>query len=357
MGNRITIGSHEIGPGRPAFLIAEAGVNHDGDMEKAKRLIDAAKDSSADAVKFQSFVTERLIRRDAPKAAYQDRNIGAATSQFAMLKQLELTQDQAAMLKRYAEGKSILFLSTAYDPIAVDELEAIGVAAYKLASIETVNHPLIRRTARTGKPVILSVGMATEAEVAAAVAAFRDEAADAGTLAGNLILLQCNTNYPAAPEDQHLRAMESLRRFVPVVGFSDHTEGDTVAIGAIALGANVIEKHFTLNRNDPGPDHKASMEPDAFRALVGAVRVMERALGSPDIVPRGGEKENIVGMRKSISAARDIPRGTVITEDMLTAKRPGNGLYATDDNLAKIIGRRAARDIRLDENILLADVA
>ena len=352
----IQIGSHQVGQGNPVFIIAEAGVNHDGDMGKAKKLIEAAKASGADAVKFQSFSAERLVRRNAPKAAYQNRNIGSAISQFDMLKRLELAQWQAVMLKKYAESVGIIFLSTAYDETAVDELEEIGVVAHKLASIEVVNHPLIKRTARTGKPVILSVGMALSIEVVEAVLTFRVEAAGLGRSPDNLILLQCNTNYPAKPEDQHLRAMESLRKSVSVVGFSDHTIGPVVSIGAVALGANVIERHFTLNKQDPGPDHQASMELEEFAGFVEAVRVMEKALGSPEVKPRGGELENIVGMRKSICAARPIRKGEVITLDMLAYKRPGGGLYPLSYNLKRIVGSRAVRGIMADENILFTDV-
>lgn len=356
MSEAVMIGDKKIGSGFPAFIIAEIGVNHDGDMEKAKKLIDAAAKCGADAVKFQSFTAERLVRRNAPKAEYQDRNIGCEISQFDMLKKLELSNPKASLLKSYAESLGLVFISTPYDLIAVDELEEIGVCAYKLASIEVVNHPLIRRVARTGKPVILSVGMASEKEVAAAVWVFRKEAENFGVSVGNLILLQCNTNYPANPEDQHLRAMESLRHYVPIVGFSDHTEGSTVGIAAVALGANVIEKHFTLNKNDPGPDHKASMEPTEFMELANSIRMVEKAVGSPEILPRGGEVENILGMRKSICAAADIPIGTVITDNMLAAKRPGDGLYPTDENLLRIIGSKAGRHIVHDENIVFADI-
>ena len=352
----IKIGPFSVGPIHPAFIIAEAGVNHDGDMEKARRLIDAAKASGANAIKFQSFVAERVIRRNAPKAKYQDRNIGTEISQFDMLKKLELSKDQAKMLKHYADSSDIPFVSTAYDLIAVDELEEIGVCAHKLASIEVVNHPLIRKVARTGKPVILSVGMADENEVASAVIAFHHEAGLSATSPNNLILLQCNTNYPANPEDQHLRAMESLRKYVSVVGFSDHTEGSVVGIAAVALGANVIERHFTLNKKDPGPDHKASMEPHEFKEFVNSARIVEKALGTPEIRPRGGELENIMEMRRSICAAADIPEGAAIIAEMLTAKRPGDGLCATDSNLQKIIGRKTKRYIKTDENINFSDV-
>ncbi|TSC78308.1 MAG: N-acetylneuraminate synthase, partial [Parcubacteria group bacterium Gr01-1014_33] len=239
---------------------------------------------------------------------------------------------------------------------AVDELEKLVVMAYKLASIETVNHPLIRRTAQTGKPVILSVGLANETEVMAAVSAFRDEAEKNKTNPDNLILLQCNTNYPANPEDQNLLAMQSLKRFVDVVGFSDHTEGPVSSIAAAALGAKVYERHFTDDKARSGPDHKASMEPQEFKEFVDAIRVVEKALGTPEIRPRGGELENIIGMRKSICAVVDIKKGEIITASHLGAKRPGNGVYAMDGNLARIIGKKAKRDILFDENVTFADV-
>ncbi|TSC76690.1 MAG: N-acetylneuraminate synthase, partial [Parcubacteria group bacterium Gr01-1014_33] len=366
MNKTIHIGSLKVGGDNPAIFIAELGVNifpaeYKTDnpvrelIENAKKMIDQAVRAGAHIAKFQTFVAERLIRVKAPKAAYQDRNIGTVKSQFDMLKELELTSEVAKELKAYCEEKGIIFLSTAYDPVAVDELEELGVLAYKLASIETVNHPLIRRTAQTGKPVILSVGLANETEVMAAVSAFRDEAEKSKTSPDNLILLQCNTNYPAHPEDQNLRAMESLRKYVSVVGFSDHTEGPISSIAAAALGAKVFERHFTDDKTRNGPDHKASMEPQEFKEFVDAVCVVEKALGTPEIHPRGGELENITGMRKSICAVVDIKKGEIITASHIGAKRPGNGVYAMDGNLARIIGKKAKRDILFDENVTFAD--
>jgi N,N'-diacetyllegionaminate synthase len=350
---KFRIGNLLVGQGQPTFIIAEAGVNHDGEMKKARLLIDAARKSGADAVKFQSFVTERVIRRNAPKAKYQERNIGAGISQFDMLKKLELPKSRAAELKQYADSVGILFLSTAYDEIVIDDLEEIGVVAHKLASIEVVNHPLIRKAAKTGKPVILSVGMSNVIEIREALNVFK-RASRAGY--DYPILLKCNTNYPAKIEDQNLLAIKTLNKFVPVVGFSDHTEGSLSGLTAVALGASVIERHFTLDKNDPGPDHKASMEPAEFKKFVQDVRAVEAVLGSAELNPTGGEIENILGMRKSLCASVDISIGTIIGPEMLTAKRPGDGIYAIDFNLSQIIGKRTKREIKADDNVYISDV-
>lgn len=348
MPRAIDIGGRRVGPGHPAFIIAEAGVNHNGSVALARKLVDAAVASGADAVKFQSFRTELLIRRDAPKAKYQDRNIGVRKSQFAMLKELELDAAQTRALKQYCDRRRILFLSTPYDFESLEMLSALGVPAYKIASMDVVHHRLLERAAATGKPVILSTGMATESEIRRAASIFRGK---------DLILLQCNTNYPSPAEDQNLRALASLQALVPVVGFSDHTEGPESAIAAIALGASVIERHLTLDRRMTGPDHNSSLDPAGFLAYARSLRRAEASLGSRRKRPHGGELENMTGMRRSICASRDIPARTVLTEEHLAHKRPGNGLPPTLANIKRVVGRKTRQAVAADENITLEKLA
>lgn len=348
MPTTIDIGAKRIGDGHPAFIIAEAGVNHNGSMALARRLIDAAAAAGADAVKFQSFKTELLIRRDAPKANYQDRNIGVRKSQFAMLKELELDSGQTRELKAYCDRKQILFLSTPYDFESLQLLTDLGVAAYKIASMDIVHHRLLEKTAATGKPVILSTGMAAESEIEQAASIFRGK---------DLILLQCNTNYPSPAEDQNLRALAALKTHVPIVGFSDHTQGLEASIVAVALGAKVIERHLTLDRKMKGPDHDASLDPKAFSAYVRSLKLAEAALGAASKRPCGGELENMAGMRRSICAKTDIPAQTVLTEDSLAYKRPGDGLAPTLTNIKRLVGRTVKRAIAADENITLEKIA
>ena len=343
----IKVGNKRIGEGHPIFIIAEAGVNHNGSIVLARRLVDAAAGAGADAVKFQSFKTELLIRRDAPKAKYQDRNVGARKSQFTMLKELELDGRQTREIKAYCDRKRILFLSTPYDFESLQMLADLGVAAYKIASMDVVHHRLLEMAAATGKPVVLSTGMATAAEIAQAAAIFRGK---------DLILLQCNTNYPSPAEDQNLRALAALKAHVPIVGFSDHTQGSEASIAAVALGAKVIERHLTLDRNMKGPDHNASLDPKSFSAYVRSVRLAEAALGAVRKKPSGGEIENMAGMRRSICAKTDLPARTVLTEACFAYKRPGDGLAPTSANIKRLVGRKARRAIVADENITFEKV-
>jgi len=345
----IKIGNKKVGGKNSVFVIAEAGVNHNGKINLAKKLVNAAVECGADAIKFQNFITEEIIRKNAPKAAYQSRNIGRKKSQYDMLKELELNPDQTSSLKKYCDKKGIIFLSTAYDFKSLKLLEKINVVAHKLASIDAVCHPLIKKIAQTKKPLILSTGMTTEKEVNQAVKIFKTKTGSTK----NLILLQCNTNYPAKPQDQNLLVMNTLKKYVPIVGFSDHTEGNEISIAAVALGAKVIEKHFTLNKNMPGPDHKASMDPQEFKMFVRKIKKVESALGSEIKKPTGGELENIIGMRRSICAKIDIPKNTVLTENHFVYKRPRNGLSPTENNIKKLIGKKTKESITVDENINL----
>ena len=334
----VAIAGRSIGAGRPCFVIAEAGVNHNGDVKLARALVDAAIASGADAVKFQTFRAERLVTVDAPKAEYQQRTTGAGESQFAMLKRLELDEHHHRELLAYCGAKGILFLSTPFDETSADFLESLDVAAFKLPSGEVTNLPFVRHVARKHQPIILSTGMATLSEVGRAVEAIWQ--------AGNrsLVLLHCVSNYPADPADANLRAMATLGdAFGVPTGFSDHAMGDAVALAAVALGAAVIEKHLTLDRTLPGPDHQASMEPDPFRQMVERIRDVEASLGTGHKQPVAREAAVARIARKSLVAARPIPAGTILDPEMIVIRRPGTGL--APDQLASVVGKRTLVDV------------
>jgi N,N'-diacetyllegionaminate synthase len=337
----VTIGDRRVGDGEPAFIIAEAGVNHNGDIAMAKRMIAAAAEAGADVVKFQTWRTEAIICRDAPKAQYQKEGDSDSESMFEMEKALELPPEAFAELKRDTERAGLIFLSSPFDEPSVDVLAELDVAAFKLPSGELTNLPMLRHTARKGKPMIISTGMTTLGEV--------ERALEAVTGEGNeqIVLTHCTSCYPTALSDCNLRAMQTLRAaFGYPVGYSDHTEGTTVAVAAVALGACVIEKHFTLDKTLPGPDHKASLEPDELRDLVQSVRDCETALGSRRKGPTAAEEDVKAVARKSIVAARAIPGGTRITADMLALKRPGTGL--PPDALELVVGQTVAGEIPAD---------
>lgn len=322
----------------PCLVIAEAGVNHNGDLETAFRLIDAAVSSRADAVKFQTFKTERVISRLAPKADYQVETTGAGESQFDMVKRLELSLDSHRKLMAYCREKGILFLSTPFDEESADALQQLGVVAFKIPSGEITNLAFIEHVARKGKPMLVSTGMAHLGEVEAAVHAVER------TGNKDLVLLHCVSNYPADPADANLRAMLSMAEAFKVpVGYSDHTLGIEVALAAVALGACIIEKHFTLDRFMPGPDHKASLEPDELAALVQGIRKVEQALGHGRKEPAASEVHIARVARKSLVAAQDIPAGTVLTDDLVAVKRPGTGLVPSLKPF--VVGRTARRTI------------
>ncbi|MDO8840801.1 N-acetylneuraminate synthase [Methanocalculus sp.] len=317
----ITIGQRIIGNNKPTFIIAEAGVNHNGSPELARELIDAAAQAGADAVKFQTFHAESVVTSTADKADYQKHTTSSDESQYEMIKKLELSDDTFRELSVYAEKKGIIFLSTPFDEESVDLLDEIGVPAFKIPSGEITNFPLLKKIAEKPKPIILSTGMATLGEVEEAVAYLRKHGAQ------ELILLHCTTSYPAPIHSVNLRAMETLHcAFKVPVGYSDHTEGITIPIAAVAMGAQVIEKHFTLDRSLSGPDHLASLEPDELKAMVQAIRDVERAFGNG--VKRPSEEEEAIKFvaRKSIVANKDIPKGERLREDALTIKRPGTGI-------------------------------
>ncbi len=321
-----------------AFLIAEAGVNHNGSIELAFALVDAAKQAGADAVKFQSFKADRLATADAPKADYQVENTGRAESQLEMLRRLELTPEAHRALLEHCRKKRIHFLSTPFDEESADFLDELGVGLFKIPSGEITNLPFLSHVACKGKPIILSTGMSSLAEVRAAVRVIEKEGS------GDIVVLHCVSNYPAEPADVNLRAMATLvKELNHPAGFSDHTAGIEIPLAAAALGAKVIEKHFTLDRSLPGPDHRASLEPAELTAMVRGIRKIEKALGTGKKVPAAAETGTARVARKSLVAAADIARGTVLTPALIAVKRPGTGLVPA--MMPKLVGRCATRAV------------
>lgn len=331
------------------LIIAEAGVNHNGSLDLARRLIDAAAAAGVDYVKFQTFQADRLVTRDARQAAYQSRNINdGQDSQYEMLKRLELSPDDHRTLISYCKAKGVSFFSTAFDLPSIDFLASLGMPLWKVPSGELTNFPYLRQIGLTCKPVILSTGMATLDEVEQAIGVLTRF----GTPRNGITLLHCTTEYPAPKDQVNLRAMETMReRFGMPVGYSDHTEGIEIPVAAVAMGACVIEKHFTLDRTLPGPDHKASLEPGELTDMVSQIRAVESALGDGTKSPAPAEMPNIPIARKSIVAAVDIRRGELFTEENLTAKRPGTGLSPM--LWESVVGQRAVRDFEADEAIEL----
>jgi N,N'-diacetyllegionaminate synthase len=317
----IHIGDRPIGHGAPCFVIAEAGVNHNGDLDRALQLVDVAAEAGADAVKFQTFKADRLVTRNAAKAAYQIRQTGADESQYDMLQRLELSAEDHRRLIEHARNWGVLFMSTPFDEQSADLLDELGVPVYKLPSGEITNLPFLQAVARKGKPMIVSTGMASLGEVEAAVQAIEETGND------QFVLLHCVSNYPADPADVNLRAMQTLSAaFAKPVGYSDHTLGNEVSLAAVAMGACVIEKHYTLDRTLPGPDHGASSEPDELKALMGGIRKIESAMGHGRKQAAASEANTAAVARKSLVAARDIPAGALLTLDVIAIKRPGTGL-------------------------------
>lgn len=326
------------------LIIAEAGVNHNGSLELAKKLALTAKNCGADIVKFQTAKLTSLVSRHAQMADYQKENIGMEMSQRDMLKKLLLTYDEFTELAAYCREINVCFLSTPFDVESIDFLEELGNSIWKIPSGEITNFPYLKKIAKTRKDIILSTGMSTLQEVDDALAVLRENGA------GKITLLHCTTNYPTPMQDVNLKAMLTLRdKCGCSVGYSDHTKGIEVPIAAVALGAEVIEKHFTLDRNMEGPDHKASLEPDELEAMVKAIRNIETALGDGIKAPSESEKANIAVARKSIIAADSIKAGDILTEKNLTTKRPGTGISPMRWN--EVIGTRAIKDFEEDELI------
>lgn len=327
------------------LIIAEAGVNHNGSIEMAKRLIDAAVVAGVDYVKFQTFKAEKLVTKDAKQAEYQQRN-AADSSQYAMLKKLELTPRQHEELIIYCKQKGVRFLSTAFDLESIEYLHSLSLGVWKIPSGEITNYPYLKKIAQYGEPIIMSTGMCSMGDVEQALNVLLKN----GLTKEQISLLHCNTEYPTPMRDVNLKAMLQLRdNFGVKVGYSDHTKGIEVPIAAVALGAEVIEKHFTLDRTLPGPDHKASLEPNELKAMVDAIRNIEQALGDGQKHVSASEERNMAIARKSIVAAKDIKRGELLTEENLTTKRPGSGISPM--RWEEVIGTKAIRDFKEDELI------
>jgi len=328
------------------FIIAEAGVNHNGNIEIAKKLVDSAKIAGADAVKFQTFCAEKLVVPTAGKAEYQVANTGNSESQQEMLRKLQLKKEEYIELKNYCEKREIMFISTPFDVDSLRFLISIGVSIVKIPSGEITNFPLLREAGKSGLDVILSTGMSVIEEVQAAVNVLKKYGCR------NLIVLQCNTEYPTPYEDANLRAMQVLGNETGCrFGYSDHTSGNDAAIAAVALGACVIEKHFTLSRSMDGPDHIASIEPDELKQLVASIRNVEKALGSEKKEISKSEMKNRDVVRKSIVANCNIKKGDVFTEENITSKRPGTGISPM--MWEKIIGSVAMQDFEENEEIII----
>jgi N,N'-diacetyllegionaminate synthase len=328
------------------FIIAEAGVNHNGSMDTAKKLIETAADAGADAVKFQTFKAENLVSIYAEKAEYQKNSTESSESQFDMLKKLELSYENHLELIDHCRNNAIEFLSTPFDLESINMLNSLNLKIFKIPSGEITNLPYLRAIGKLNKNVIISTGMANLEEVETAYKVLLDF----GTKSRNIIILHANTQYPTSYEDVNLRAMQTIAQELMVkVGYSDHTLGIEVPIAAVAMGAVIIEKHFTLNRNMPGPDHKASLEPHELKAMVVAIRNIEQAIGDGIKRPSVSEQKNILIARKSIVAAKKISIGEIINNDNITVKRPGTGISPMEWD--EIIGRTAQRDYASDELI------
>jgi N-acetylneuraminate synthase len=345
----IEINGVPIGPGNPVYVIAEAGVNHNGNAAQARALIDAAAEAGAQAVKFQTFRADKLVSKAAPKAEYQMSTTDPTESQFDMIRKLELGEDMHAGLMVHCMLKNITFLSSPFDEESASLLEKLNVSAFKIPSGEVINLAFLEHVAGFRKPILLSTGMSDLDEVERAVETIRS--------AGNekLVVLHCVSNYPADPADANLLAMSAMEgAFDLPVGYSDHVPGNAVALAAVAMGACVIEKHFTLDKNMDGPDHKASAEPHELAELIRSIREVESALGDGEKRPADNEKSTAEAVRKSLVAARDLTEGTVLDAGMIAAKRPGTGLVPS--RLDDIVGKKLKTDLAADTLIDLEDL-
>lgn len=330
------------------LIIAEAGVNHNGDINLARKLIEVAHESQVDVVKFQTFLAENLVTKSAAKAEYQNKSTSDSDLQYEMLKELELNEEQHRELKGLANSKGLEFLSTGFDIASMEMLIKLGIKRIKIPSGEITNLPYLRFVASQGKEIILSTGMSTMKEIESALTTL----VGGGTDLDKITVLHCTTNYPAGMEEVNLNAMVAINREFDVkTGYSDHTLGIEVAIAAVALGATVIEKHFTLDRKLRGPDHEASLEPDELKALVKAVRNIEIAMGDGIKEPTESEFANMISARKSLVAIRDIKKGEILTTQNMSVKRPGSGISPMQWD--SVLGTKASKDFSEDDLITI----
>lgn len=328
------------------YVIAEAGVNHNGSLELAKTLVDCAKDAGADCIKFQTFIAKNIASKNARKAEYQKQQTDSNESQLDMLKKLELSFDEFLELNGYCKERQIEFLSTAFDFDSIAFLNRLGMNKWKIPSGDITNLPYLIKIAQLNKPVILSTGMSTMDEIRDAIHVLKENGA------GEITVLHCTTEYPTPFKDVNLMAMKEIEKvFGLPIGYSDHTKGIEISIAAVSMGATVIEKHFTLDRNMEGPDHKASLEPEELKAMVSAIRNVETAIGTSEKKPAPSEKKNIGIARKSIIAKTPIKKGEIFTEVNLTVKRPGIGISPM--RWFEVIGKQAVRNFEEDELIEL----
>ena len=343
MGAKVKIGDKLVGDGEPVFIVAEAGANHDCKLEQAKQLIDVAANAEADAIKFQTFSADKIVAKTGSKAGYMEK-ASEKESVYEIFKRIELPHEWHHELAEYAIKKGLIFLSSPFDEEAVDLLDELGVPAFKVASGELTNFPLIKYIARKGKPLIVSTGAANMDEVGEAVSVIK------GTGNKKIVLLHCVANYPAAPEDANLLAMSALKqKFKLPVGYSDHTRGIAAPLAAVALGAVMIEKHFTLSRKLPGPDHFYAIEPNELKAMVDSIRAVEKMRGAPTKKPVKAEREIRKLARRSIFAKVDIPAGAIIQKEMLTVLRPAIGLEPKVFNM--VVGKKSKVYIKQHEPI------
>lgn len=340
----VKIGNNVISESSSTFIIAEAGVNHNGDMEIAKKMIDAAAEAGVNAVKFQTFKTDKLILRNVEKAPYQKYSTDSAETQFEMLRRLEITREQTVELMQYCKKRNIMFLSTPFEKTSLDELDELGVSAFKVAATDLTNIQFLRQIAEKGKPIILSAGMCYQEEVQCALRAIYPINKD-------VILLQCTANYPIQDTEANINVIRTFKdSFEILVGYSDHSQGIGASPYAVALGAKVVEKHFTLDKNMEGPDHKASIIPEELRRLVADIRRVERYLGDGVKMPSCSEQMTRKSLQKCIVANQKIYQGEIFTADNIVAKRTnGEGISAVYFDY--IAGKKAVRDYEVDEII------
>lgn len=346
----IHINGKTIGADAPVFLIAEAGVNHNGDLTNAKKLIDIAVKAKVDAVKFQTFITEKLITKATPKVEYQKTNSNDKENFYDMIKKYELSKEEFKILKDYSSEKGLIFLSTPFDDISVEWLEELNVPAYKIGSGDMNNFPLLELICSKGKPILLSTGMATLNEVKESVNFIKSKGIE------DIIIFQCTTSYPASYKEINLNVIDTYRKEFPnmIIGFSDHSIGTEASIGAVAKSVKVIEKHFTLDKNMEGPDHKASMDPEELIKWVEAIRKIEVALGSYQKIPSKTELEIAKIARKSIISTKNLKPGDVIQAEDIILKRPGHGIPPKE--YENIIGKKVKNPISKDSIIKWEDV-